>query len=75
MPLYEFICEDCGNGFEKMMRFSETNQQPECPACHGSNTKKQLSLFNSPSFLSSSPSPTAPEGGCDSNPNCPFRCG
>jgi putative FmdB family regulatory protein len=47
MPLYEYICSDCGQPFEKMMRFSEANQSPACPTCASSNTTKQLSLFAS----------------------------
>ena len=49
MPLYEYICNDCGQPFEKMVRFSEANQLPACPTCSGTNTSKQLSLFASSS--------------------------
>jgi putative FmdB family regulatory protein len=53
MPLYEYICVDCGQPFEKMMRFSEANQTPACPTCASINTHKQLSLFASSSSSSS----------------------
>ena len=34
MPLYEYLCKQCGNRFEKIQKFSE---QPltECPKCKG----------------------------------------
>ncbi|OJX38428.1 MAG: hypothetical protein BGO78_10565 [Chloroflexi bacterium 44-23] len=54
MPLYEYVCADCGQPFEKMMRFSELNQQPNCPTCSSTNTKKQISLFASSGSSSAS---------------------
>ena len=64
MPLYEYVCSDCGQPFEKMMRFSEQDQQPACPTCGGQNTRKQISLFasNIGSSASSSGSCAAPAG-------------
>lgn len=44
MPLYEYRCKTCGEEFEKMVRFSET-QSPVCPSCQGEKTEKKLSLF------------------------------
>lgn len=46
MPLYEFYCPDCGNEFEKKMRFDQAAERPACPTCQGGNTKKKLSLFS-----------------------------
>ena len=48
MPLYEYQCNDCGEGFEKMVRFAEADQAQACPACQSRNTKKKLSVFASP---------------------------
>src|SRR3989337_1752274 len=45
MPLYEYKCNSCGQHFEKMVRFSELDQRPDCPNCHSSETRKQLSSF------------------------------
>ena len=45
MPLYEYRCETCGETFEKMVAFSQANGSPECPHCHGSQTRKQISTF------------------------------
>lgn len=47
MPLYEYICESCGDQFEKMVRLSEQDLRPQCPTCQSDQTRKQLSLFAS----------------------------
>lgn len=43
MPIYEYICEACGQEFEKMMRFSEADLSPICPTCGSDETHKQIS--------------------------------
>ncbi len=43
MPLYEYSCKDCGQQFEKMMRFSEIDLRPECPNCQGRDTERMVS--------------------------------
>jgi putative FmdB family regulatory protein len=45
MPIYEYICRDCGRPFEKMVRLSEMDKKPVCPTCGGADTQKQLSVF------------------------------
>lgn len=45
MPLYEYHCSHCDQDFEKMVRFSEADQTPECPYCQGQETHKRVSSF------------------------------
>jgi putative FmdB family regulatory protein len=45
MPLYEYQCKECGEEFEKVLRFSEANQTPICPACQSQLTRKKLSTI------------------------------
>jgi putative FmdB family regulatory protein len=45
MPLYEYHCNECGEEFEKMVRFSEANQSPACPACQSEDTRKKISAI------------------------------
>lgn len=52
MPLYEYICADCGTDFEKMMRFDQSEEKPACPSCDSIDTHKKLSLFSSKATLS-----------------------
>ena len=47
MPLYEYQCSDCGDEFEKVVRFSEADQNPPCPSCQSRNTIKKISVFAS----------------------------
>ena len=47
MPLYEYQCNDCGDEFEKMARFSEADQAQACPACQSRNTRKKILVFAS----------------------------
>ena len=45
MPIYEYRCENCGEPFEKLVKFSASDAQVECPKCGSKHTKKALSLF------------------------------
>jgi putative FmdB family regulatory protein len=68
MPLYEYQCNTCGEEFEKMVRFSEAELTPACPACQGEDTRKKISAFASlAAFLtgdsSSNSSSCTPRGG------------
>jgi len=42
MPIYEYICEKCGNEFELLIFKDE---EPECPSCGGKSPKKKMSSF------------------------------
>ncbi len=43
MPIYEYVCEACGQEFEKMVRFSDVDSAPVCPVCGSKETHKQIS--------------------------------
>jgi putative FmdB family regulatory protein len=43
MPIYEYECNQCGESFEKMVRFSEADQIPACPKCESKHTHKKIS--------------------------------
>jgi putative FmdB family regulatory protein len=59
MPIFEYICEDCGRQTEILMR--NTAEKPVC-SCGSSNLKKKLSTF-AVSEGSSAASPCA-DGSC-----------
>ncbi|MFZ0391787.1 MAG: zinc ribbon domain-containing protein [Calditrichia bacterium] len=44
MPLFEYRCEDCGNEFEELVSFTNSNDM-ECPECGSHNTHKKVSTF------------------------------
>jgi putative FmdB family regulatory protein len=43
MPIYEYQCNQCGEPFEKMVRFNEADQIPACPKCESKDTHKKIS--------------------------------
>lgn len=50
MPIYEYVCKECGTEFEKMVRLSQSEGvvgAPECPRCGSDQTQKQISNFAS----------------------------
>jgi putative FmdB family regulatory protein len=45
MPIFEYLCEDCGSKFEKLVRQSAEAQGPECPSCGHNHVTTQVSRF------------------------------
>ena len=43
MPLYEYICKNCGNRIERMRRMSERADAPDCDQCGSEDTTLALS--------------------------------
>jgi putative FmdB family regulatory protein len=41
MPIFDFVCSDCGHGFELFVRGSKV---PACPECESTALEKQLSM-------------------------------
>ncbi len=42
MPIYEIVCKDCGNQYERIVSFSSTDL-PACPACSSADVTRLLS--------------------------------
>jgi putative FmdB family regulatory protein len=49
MPLFEFVCTDCEQSFEELLRNVDAAGQVTCPRCGGRQVKKELSSFASKS--------------------------
>jgi putative FmdB family regulatory protein len=45
MPIYEYICEDCGERYDKFVRSSLAAVDLKCPKCGSSQGKKAFSVF------------------------------
>jgi putative FmdB family regulatory protein len=43
MPIFEYVCKDCGKPFEKIV--PRYDSQADCTYCHSENVEKQLSVF------------------------------
>jgi putative FmdB family regulatory protein len=62
MPIYEYLCRDCGEEFEKLV-FS-TSPTVACEKCGSDNIAKKMSVFASKSGNTFTPSSGG--SGCDS---------
>ena len=67
MPIYEYICEDCGARYEQIVM--SRGQKISCPKCSSSSHTLQLSVFSTNSRSNSSASESSSPGGCASTPN------
>ena len=47
MPIYEFICHDCGEEFEELVRSANSFEGVICPECQSEQVTKKISLFAS----------------------------
>jgi len=45
MPLYEFVCDECGQAFELLVGFSQADKAQRCPDCGGEKTHRKMSSF------------------------------
>ena len=45
MPMYEYICQECGTRFEKLVRMSADPQVVDCPGCASTTVERALSTF------------------------------
>ena len=72
MPIYEYLCQECGSEFELLVR-SETRL--ECPTCQSDQLEKQLSVFATADTAPAQPAMGcgAPCGSCG-HPDGPGAC-
>ena len=47
MPIYEYVCSDCGSKFELLRPFSQSAKKVSCPSCHHHSAERKLSTFAS----------------------------
>lgn len=46
MPIYEYLCAQCGSRFEKLVRHLDPDPTaPPCPDCGSQDTRRVLSTF------------------------------
>lgn len=64
MPLFEYVCLECGAEFEKLIMNRREVGILCCPACNGRNLEEKVSSFSSASSNGTSNlSNCAPSGG------------
>jgi putative FmdB family regulatory protein len=45
MPIYEYVCQDCGEKYDKFVRSSLAKIELKCPTCGSAQGKKAFSIF------------------------------
>ena len=45
MPIYEYVCLDCGERFEQVRLMKEADDPIACLKCDSQHTSRMLSLF------------------------------
>jgi len=58
MPIYEYTCKKCGEGFDALRWASEVDKPMRCPKCGSEDTERHLSIFSSRNTQDSGCSPT-----------------
>ena len=48
MPIFEYVCNKCGQQFEYLQAHGETDLRIICPKCESADVKKTVSAFSSP---------------------------
>ena len=71
MPIFEYICKECGHHFEALVMGS---RKAECPSCQSARLEQQLSTFAvGPNKSPSSRPAPGPCGSCG-DPRGPGSC-
>jgi putative FmdB family regulatory protein len=65
MPIFEFVCQECGAPFEELVRSATAVDEVECPNCYSDRVAKQISTFASKINGSSSSFSSAPAASCN----------
>jgi putative FmdB family regulatory protein len=68
MPIYEYVCADCGHAFEELVA---GRAAPPCPRCAGARAEKRFSTFG---VGSGAPEPTSGACGTCGDPRGPGAC-
>jgi putative FmdB family regulatory protein len=45
MPIYEYVCQDCGERFELVRSMKDADAPIACKECASQHTTRQLSVF------------------------------
>lgn len=45
MPLYEYVCQDCGQRFDALRSMKDADKPIQCRSCRSEHTTRALSVF------------------------------
>jgi len=75
MPIYEYLCESCGDKFERLVRRTEEVLESGCPSCGQKHLRQEYSTFAARAASGESVS-ASPMGGCPAGMcGTPGMCG
>ena len=66
MPLYEYVCQECGTRFDALRAIKDADQPIPCKLCQSTHTTRKLSVF----FAQSGGKVVAGTSGGDSCGSC-----
>jgi putative FmdB family regulatory protein len=46
MPIYEYVCAECGHKFEKLVLSARRAKGIQCPECGSTSVDKAISIFS-----------------------------
>jgi len=46
MPIYEYLCKDCGTRFELIKPMSAADEKASCPKCASLEVRRLISMVN-----------------------------
>jgi len=49
MPIYEYLCQECGTRFETIRSMREADLPIDCQDCGSAHTERLISVFNAQS--------------------------
>ncbi|HKS81422.1 MAG TPA: zinc ribbon domain-containing protein [Candidatus Acidoferrales bacterium] len=73
MPIYEYVCDDCGERYERIVFNQKT--AVTCPKCASAKHTLQLSVFAAPSNGSKAGGGSSPMSGSGGGGCCGGACG
>ncbi|MEW6557698.1 MAG: zinc ribbon domain-containing protein [Elusimicrobiota bacterium] len=60
MPIYTYICKDCGQNFELLVGMNDSDKGLKCEKCGSRNIQRTIASFNTGVASSSSSAPSCP---------------
>ena len=45
MPIYEYVCLDCGSHFDALRQMKDADRPINCQECESERTLRQISIF------------------------------
>ena len=67
MPIYTYICKDCGERFDVLLGVTLEKKEVKCEKCNSKNIQRALSSFTvgGPNNKTGSQGPGCPTGRCN----------